>query len=198
MSNIILFHEYRKLTATVFTHHPEAELVGKSDLPELKTLLESRIDGTDTVPAPPLDYTTFWEMSDDERLKAGLMVWVEGTDWKMWFMPFEWRFDVGRNKTSHALFYGNGAPFGNLPWNPDAISALFGMMAVGPLTGDIIKYMAESPYILEACHSAGDHNAYRKSRESLVELGSDPECVTRLDRLHFKLVESTAQYSVNR
>jgi len=195
MSRTILLHEYRRLTTAVFTHQPTKVIIDKVDVPELKEVLELRID-TVKVPEPPRDFTIFQEMSEEELLKAGLSIWVEGTDWEMWFMPFEWRFEIAENPTSKVLYFGDGSPFEKVKWDPLIISAIFGMIAAGPIIGDFIKAAIERQHIINAAMSAGDTERFPKIREMLVNLKSSSKCVERLDRLHLELLECTASCAV--
>ena len=190
MSRLVLFHEYRKLVATVFNHSSQAQQVKPEDLPELKDILEVRLDGFSDIPPAPKDFRIFWEMSEIERLNAGLMIWLEGTDWKMWFMPFEWRFEIEKHKEAKdTLFFPNGVPFGHAPWNPDTVNPMFGLIGLGPLTGNFLKYIIESPYVINACHAAGDIERYPDVRTFLNQLESNRSCVAHLDALHTYLLE---------
>lgn len=189
MAKLILYHEYRKLTATLFARQSAPAPVKPEDIPELREVLELRADGFADVPPPPKDFRVFWEMSEAERLGAGLMVWVEGTGWQMWFMPFEWRHEVESRPGNETLFFVSGVPYTAKQWDPDAVAPMFGMLCLGPLTGNFLQYMVESTVLWSAVACAGDRERFPDVRNALTKMGSSRECIARLDTLHSYLLD---------
>ena len=192
MSRLILYHEYRKLAATVFCRKPEAQSIDPQDLPEMKELLTGRADGFNTVPPPPKDFSVFWDMSEKERFNAGLMIWVEGTGWQMWMVPFEWRHAlVDHKEAENAFLFPNGMPFRISKWKPDTVNPMFGMAGVGPIVGNFLHYMVESHGVMTAIHAAGNTERYPEVRGALENIGSSAECLKGLDDLHNYLLGHT-------
>lgn len=181
----ILLHEYRKMIASVFTHTPLAQNVRPDEVDELNEVLELRLDGFETVPPPPHDFSCLWDLDDAELLNAGLMPWIQGTGWKLWTVPFEWRFAIASHSAVLETFlWADGTPFPKAKWEPDTVRAMFGMLAMGPLVGDFMKFMVESHYIYNATFRAGDVEVYPDARRALVELGTDRRQIELIDELH--------------
>jgi len=195
MSKTILLHEFRKLCSTVFNDISATALRGENR-EEVKELLGVRVDGRTDIPNAPEDIGVITNMSEMEKLDMGLMVWIEGSDWRIWLMPFEWRYDILRRESlCNDLVVADGSPYSHLKWDPDVVNPMFGMLGFGPFEGDFVKYLIEGRSVSEACFCAGDVGRFFWLRQLLIAAKMDKEPLSRICALHDYIVKRNQSVS---